>query len=66
MPSGLSACNHLLGRPGGGQINIADRQSHQCIAHRTTDHADFLTVPIEDCEDPAKGWICKPVLTRNA
>jgi hypothetical protein len=60
------ARNHLLGRPGGGQIDIADRQSHQRIAHRTADHADLLTVLIEDSEDPAERRICKPVLTGNA
>jgi hypothetical protein len=65
MPSCLSPRNHLLGRPGGGQIGIGDRQSHQRIAHRTADHADLFTVLIETAQRSGQALL-QPVLTGNA
>ena len=42
-----AAADHFIGNGGRRDIDFADRQSHQCVAHRAADHPRLLAVAIE-------------------
>ncbi len=41
-------------------VDIADRQAHQAVAHRTADHAPFAAIGVEKRKHAAERRIAEP------
>ena len=52
-PACCGACDDRLWHSGGGEINLADRSSHEMIAHRPADYAQGFAIPVESFEQAA-------------
>ena len=49
-PAASTRRDHLVGRGGGGDVDVAHRLVEQRVAHRAADHARLLAVAIEQRE----------------
>ena len=52
---GFGAAHHLVGQRGGRDVDIADRDVQQRIAHRAADHARFLAIAAQQFEHARGG-----------
>jgi len=61
-PCRLCPFDHLLRHQCRGDIDVADRQPHQRVAHGPADDTRFTALPVQECEDAGQGRILEPGL----